>query len=416
MPRQRNITGRQNPKEENSKKEVSPQRGRRKGRQQSNGLSSIVFLFIGLPMGWFLSKVASGLINSSVYPHAAVVSTRFPLWGSPEFEARCRWALQASALSEEGNVVHITSFPESHEGLSEWVSALVSGRLFQELLHSEIQVEFPFVNLAELVEPVSPNVPWKLVNGTTCSKQDRCMNVYGHPSERQSFDFEGEPLPWVPIYRHASKLHNARNRIVESDYGELHRRIPGFGVADGFACAFQSLIRLSESATKYEPTLFTEILPAMRNPQALVLTLYIRTGFTEGDALEINHGPAEPTRTTIKTTECALELEKTHAGPVTWLVLSDSTSTKEWVASTYNSGNRQVLVTHAQGKHSRPEGSPTTSDFADGFIDWYLMGESNAVITNNAWYSYGFTGALRTSRPLYEGGDEGRCLLVQWLL
>ena len=43
-------------------------------------------------------------------------------------------------------------------------------------------------------------------------------------------------------------------------------------------------------------------------------------------------------------------------------------------------------------------------DFAEGFLDWFHIGESDTVVIHKA-FSYGVTGALRTARPIYRPDD-----------
>ena len=66
---------------------------------------------------------------------------------------------------------------------------------------------------------------------------------------------------------------------------------------------------------------------------------------------------------------------------------------------------RKILVTSARGAHTRLEGGGvSTADFAEAAIDWYLLGESDAVIANKL-YSFGITGAFRTARPIYDPNE-----------
>mmetsp|Transcript_31120 Transcript_31120/g.68326 ORF Transcript_31120/g.68326 Transcript_31120/m.68326 type:complete len:359 (-) Transcript_31120:36-1112(-) len=62
---------------------------------------------------------------------------------------------------------------------------------------------------------------------------------------------------------------------------------------------------------------------------------------------------------------------------------------------------RRVLVTSARGAHTRLQDGVSTVDFAEALIDWYLIGESDAVVASSI-YSFGVTAALRTARPVYD--------------
>ena len=62
---------------------------------------------------------------------------------------------------------------------------------------------------------------------------------------------------------------------------------------------------------------------------------------------------------------------------------------------------RTILTTTSRGIHTRGARNPSTANFAEGLLDWYLMGESDAIITTSQGYSYGTTAAIRTATPLY---------------
>ena len=65
---------------------------------------------------------------------------------------------------------------------------------------------------------------------------------------------------------------------------------------------------------------------------------------------------------------------------------------------------RRILATSSAGAHTRPEGGVSTADFAEAIIDWYLIGESEAVIADKQ-YSFGITAAFRTARPIYDAHE-----------
>jgi len=154
--------------------------------------------------------------------------------------------------------------------------------------------------------------------------------------------------------------------------------------------------------------------------------LYVRTGYTDKivEAEKLGSPLPDPGvgsgRPSKAVADCALELENSReegSDDIVWMVISDSPSVKEWMVTTYTTETRQVLTTNAKGKHTRPGSHPDTDVFAEAFLDWYLIGESNAVITNNQWYSFGFMGAARTSRPMYEGisRQDAKCSRVKWI-
>jgi len=97
---------------------------------------------------------------------------------------------------------------------------------------------------------------------------------------------------------------------------------------------------------------------------------------------------------------------------------------KEWIVERYNDtdaaaadsvptgtnneqkyGSRQVrrrvIVTRSRGRHTRLSEGPASADFAEAFLDWWLLGECDVVIKN--MLSFADTAALRTATPLYDG-------------
>lgn len=134
---------------------------------------------------------------------------------------------------------------------------------------------------------------------------------------------------------------------------------------------------------------------------------------------------------------CLLQVEQEHLSKssysrVVWLVVSDSPYIKQWVTDTYTSSNiladapnkastiispREIITTTSQGTHTRAARNPSTADFAEAMIDWYLIGESDVVITSSRGYSYtyeyGTTAAMRTHRPLYDAGGTRKVPPIQ---
>lgn len=60
------------------------------------------------------------------------------------------------------------------------------------------------------------------------------------------------------------------------------------------ACSLGSLFHLSPIASQFEPRHFTEILPTLHQQDALVMSLYIRTGQTDFRASFEKSGKAPP--------------------------------------------------------------------------------------------------------------------------
>jgi hypothetical protein len=408
---------------------VLPRR-RRKKRQTLTPNYFQGNLFIALPLVFLLCLIAGfktfTRTSSLSYEDSAQImetfAPPFPRYGRSEFQKRCPWTL-SNGGSQDQRKVYVTTLPESNEGLAQWVSGIGTGYILAELLQAKLYIDFdPNVDTLQIIEPVTNERNWTIPSSFVCD--GNCRKVYGIPSEGQSYSFSGQPLPKIPVYRHASKKNNKMNILHDHEFDGLRRMLPGLHVRDGFACAFQRLIQLSLSkSVQYQPDLFTTLLPALSSSSELVLSLYVRTGYTDEIVLAEREGRDWPdpgtgsSRPSKAVIDCALELETLSSKEnVVWMVISDSMAAKEWIVSTFSTETRQVLVTQARGKHTRPGSHPGTDDFAEAFLDWYLIGESNAVITNNRWYSYGFMGAARTSRPFYEASPNqaSKCSKVSW--
>lgn len=218
------------------------------------------------------------------------------------------------------------------------------------------------------------------------------------------------------------------------------------------ACTWESLGALSPLARQFEPEIFTRLLPTLRNDEHLVVAIYIRTNHAdrrESKLLEGQHNKSVRSqeediqeedwiRNTIlpQYLPCLQQVEKEYLANdsphppfsrVVWLVVSDSpvlkrVMTKDYTTTSIHHGassstpdsnmnkkkkyRREILTTTARGVHTRAARSPSTTDFAQAMIDWYLIGESHVVLSNKARiHSFGSTGALRTNRPLYDAGS-----------
>ena len=212
-------------------------------------------------------------------------------------------------------------------------------------------------------------------------------------------------------------------------FRDLNRTLPGFDLEKSMACSLESLFRLSPRAIMYEPTLFTELLPALHAPNTLVVALYIRTGRTEH---LMNHEATHIiTKKAARIAECAMRFEKErivrrqtegNLSPyerIVWMVATDSVYLKTWLNDEYSTQKttvvdggdhggsgvlppRSILSTKSRGAHTKPGGDPSTADFAEALLDWYLLGESDAVVGDHTGPSFGDTAAFRTVRPYYK--------------
>ena len=178
------------------------------------------------------------------------------------------------------------------------------------------------------------------------------------------------------------------------------------------ACSLGRLFRLAPNASTFQPDLFSRILPTLHSSEALVISLYIRTGQTEGrnENWESTINYRKRAESII---ECALNLEKENPSRVSfsrvvWMVVTDSQYLKKFITEDYSrytndtSFSREVVTTRSRGAHTRPLSSPSTSDVAEALIDWYLIGESDLVVTDDFGPSFGDTAATRTARPYYK--------------
>jgi ribonuclease HI len=66
-------------------------------------------------------------------------------------------------------------------------------------------------------------------------------------------------------------------------------------------------------------------------------------------------------------------------------LLTDSQYVKTFITDTYSSLNqRMILTSQSRGAHTKTcNNDPSTTDFAEVFLDWYLIGESDAVVADN---------------------------------
>jgi hypothetical protein len=359
---------------------------------------------------------------------AAPVRRRFPRYGITAFFRECPW------IQVNPPKANCTLFfrPESNgnEGLAQWTSSVVGGYINAQLMGCRLLVDYgKIVDLRQIVTAPMPlekkeAIDWVVPKGFVCRPAQHCRTALSGQ----------EHLPRVPNYRHGYKNITQLN-IHRRQYQDLEMALPGFRIENGFACSWNSMFELAEAATQYELTLFEEILPKLRDPEALVLAVYVRTGFTDQAARAEKNG----TEATINVaahekfsrmpTRCALQLEQDFLegrkgdfpfSKIVWMLATDSVYVKKLVVDLYESKDvkaenksvtRTVVTTSSRGKHSRPARSPSTADFAESMIDWFLIGESDAVVVASNGYTFPTTAAMRTNLPVY-GRD---CSLMTWL-
>ena len=399
---------------------------------------------------------------------------RFPAYGTPEFSALCPWtddttsrvsrAAPPSSWQQHNDersgkncTFLVRPLSGSNEGIAAWTSEVVTGHLRVAQTSCNLLIDYGkyHVDVSSVVRPYQgmgetfqeQRYNWTAPLQFQCDKRNGCYENEGGGNSNKVLRGGGAPgdratsfdLARVPSYRHAYVELLPKDRLRAENYVELRRRLEGFHEEIGFACSLGKLFHLSPSAGQFEPRLYTEILPTLKDEDALVLSLYIRTGFTDRQATkdEKKEGPAPDTMKTGATNsatrrnvKCALALEKELLSyelealgsgkgrmpkRIVWMVVSDSTAAKEWLKTIYGdkmvevvssdgtkqSIGRKVLFTGSRGAHTKPRHDPSTAEFADAFIDWYLIAESDVVITTGGLYSFGITAGLRTARPIY---------------
>lgn len=201
------------------------------------------------------------------------------------------------------------------------------------------------------------------------------------------------------------------------------------------------------------PGIFTNILPTLWDEETLVLAIYIRRGQTDVEnplnAPRGQHPPLPFINTTSvrqraeEYLNCALSLEvqnllrlyiestsKKSISRVAWMLVTDSPDLKQSIHESFDGKDanaripsdqqkwplqvisRTIVFTDSHGTHTRAKGNPSTVDFAEALVDWYVLGESDVVIANHASFSFGATAAIRTARPLYASSTCSKKILV----
>ena len=332
-----------------------------------------------------------------------------------------------------------------------WSSQVAHGYIHAQQAGCRLLADYDGnVEVDKVLLPVDKaNNDWRVSSDFVCEESNGCFALQLTGSAEIRFPGSGK-VPIGPTGR-KGKLANVPNyrwaysgnkifQMYRSKFSSLSQKLPGFCIEDGMACALNSLFEFAPSASDYEPHLFSEILPAIQDTNALVLSLYVRTGRTDEIAAKEEAGEpnAAAAEENIKRhylddiAACAQRVEEQHLKDVgakfdriVWLVISDGPKLKQHVVDTYGgqdvpvtsrgiqrSVSRSVVVTGARGIHTRPRRKPSTDEFAEAMIDWMIIGESDALIANPQ-LSFGFTGALRTSRPFFDANNDcGRRIMV----
>lgn len=389
---------------------------------------------------------------------AVVGPSRFPPYGTSEYMKRCRWVLEAVKNHPPSNCTFFYAPSEvEHEGLSFWAAQVVSSHLLA--LSAGCRLVFNFGERVEmeqviLTPPTGESSVESGGNRKLCERDPSCHEI-PHPKGTeviglgQMLNFEMTDrgyLPPVPRYRYAY----ARDRFRQSDNvtKDLERSLPGFDLEHGMSCSLGALFHLAPNVSHFEPDIFTRMLPALRDEEALVMGIYIRTDWADmsrtksRSLIARNKGLVAPNGTVLPkgtrifrdkaqpTLDAALAMERKyltgevepnrHFTKIVWMVSTDAPYIKEWIVYNYNEKDananmpkernkypsskipRKVIVTGSKGRHTRFSEEPSTAVFAEAFVDWFLLGEVDIVLTHK--YSFAETAALRTSRPVYKNG------------
>mmetsp|Transcript_7525 Transcript_7525/g.15720 ORF Transcript_7525/g.15720 Transcript_7525/m.15720 type:complete len:525 (+) Transcript_7525:153-1727(+) len=385
---------------------------------------------------------------------------RFPLYGTAEFKQLCSWAFQdaqaaaeAAALPTKPDCYMLSRpSPTSSEGISEWLTNVAIGKIYAvqfECLH--ILDYGPGIDIHSVLTYADDDngstynnwtVPDDILAGG-CDKQHSCFRVSAGWSQRMlkvlSRDIarikrnSGHHVPpkAVPVPNYRWVYHSTHRDKTLADYPALleagrdtgNSNLLGFDAATGMACALGSTLKLAPSAANYIPRVHSDILPALRDDSALVIALYIRTGRTD-QLLRKKLADSTADKTQLvgysqHIVSCALELERDHLSKgkfarSVWFVATDSPNIGRAVVSLYDGVSveiaqeekpqkvfqRRVYTTASRGVQTKAQISPKTADFAEALIDWYLLAESNFVVSLGS-YTFAHTAALRTGRPIY---------------
>jgi hypothetical protein len=344
----------------------------------------------------------------------------------------CSWTLNFQPRYNCTILVQLS--PASGEGMSQWAADVLETYLHTFQLGCHLMIGYgEGVDMSHALVPNS-DYDWRVPSGYNCSERPDCFPTpITQTKEFQALLGGGRhSMAALPNFRSPYPGHLvSQNRANVRYYGGL-KSIFGesFNITESMACAFHSLFRLSPKLVElYQPNLFSEILPALHDQASYSISLYIRTGHTERVHIETEQ------ETTLKVyrnktqqiVDCALGLEE-QAGKddsskkknIVWMVVTDSPYIKEWIHEKYGGANhshRTIITTRARGAHTKYKRNvPSTADFAEAFLDWWLIGESSdAVVSDSTAPSFGNTAVFRTIKPYYKipkGGGGQLCELT----
>ena len=358
---------------------------------------------------------------------------RFPKYGTEEFTRQCNWTLPTLQDTTDRPCAYLVRPPvRSNEGIADWASQITKAYIEAKQVGCKVFFDYGLdVDISQVLTPFPGHDfhNWTVPDWVECNAM--CQMSVMHRVGNWKMNPKDKGLNYRHVYTFSFDF------LYRGQYDYLKDTLPGFQIESGMACALGNLFHLAPTADQFESNLFTKLLPALQDEKALVIALYIRTN--RADVMATNEKRNETIQAEIagryqsvadSYAQVAFCLEEEYLSGqtergvdiirVVWMVLSDSPEAKKSVMDGYNGQDanarlakekrqwksrvipREVLATGARGIHVRAERNPSTSEFAEAFIDWYLIGESDVVIADMQ-SSFGPTGALRTSRPVYRG-------------
>jgi len=343
---------------------------------------------------------------------------RFPIFGTKEFDRRCPWIHlgRPPTKSLRNCTILARPSPQTAEGISSWIPHVVSGHVMSLQTGCRFLLDYGVgIDLSRVLEPRSTWIDWRVPENYNCDRDPYCVLASDRYTDLGGKDKKAA-VAKVSGKDEIASVHNVRtafkSKIDESlkelSLPDLRKALPGLELSSFATCSLRSLFRLSKNAIEFQPNIFSTILPKLHSKHSMSISLYIRTGRTE------NLGGKEPTaehrEKALPIIECAIHLEEKYRPTTsTWMIVTDSQYLKRWITDTYTKSSdvRTVLHTQSTGAHTRATRGPSTVDFAEAFIDWYLIGESDVVIGSGP--SFSDTATLRTKRPYYLE-ERGKCL------
>lgn len=333
------------------------------------------------------------------------IGDRFPRYGTAKFEEQCAWALRRRNVSMPKNCTIYSLKGDNTEGMSQWITTAATGFVFAKQTNCDFRLNYRpgAVDLEHIVQPTS--VDWRTpVAHFVCRRRpDNCFVAKAYYSRngggQRFFERAGVRLSNVPNYRipysdHVKFRQAGRFMGLRTVFGG------DFDLFTSFACAVGSMLKLSNQIEEDQK----DLLEVVTDTSRLVLSLYVRTGETEetqsnmtkAEIAELYHIQAK------HIIDCALAVEQANANVngTVWMVATDAHLLKKWVHEHYSTARRKVVFSSSRGKHTRENISDTT--LGEAFFDWYLIGESDAVVSDGGAPSFGNSAVARTARPHFK--------------